>query len=126
MEQTTTTDIAIESSAAPPMKQEWEPTRVCETVEKAVNLTDAPNITWRGGPCRPYAIRFRFERYGGKGGPWRSYITIYAMRPGGIVGNWFSPSAVYMPPEWLTDLIAAATPADTASRDNKEQGKAQP
>jgi hypothetical protein len=90
----------------------WKPTShtVTEVVRKSVTLTDAPDITWKskGATCRPYSIRFEYLRR--DGGPWQRAVTIYAMRPESLVGNFFSPDDVYMPPQWLTDLIAAAEP----------------
>jgi hypothetical protein len=82
--------------------------RVTEVVETSVKIKDAPSITWNGGPCRPYTIMFRHTRY--DGGPWQSSVTIYALRPEAVVGNWFSPDQVYMPPQWLTDLIGQGGP----------------
>lgn len=92
----------------------WGPIRTKETVEKSVDLTDAPDITWqrktkRGpGYGRPYSIRFEFVRY--DSGPWISSVTIYAQRPESIVGDFFSPDKVINPPQWLTDLIEQAAP----------------
>jgi hypothetical protein len=94
--------------------QEWAPTTTYQRVETKVKLTDAPDITWRRkakygpGRGRPYSIRFEFTRR--DGGPWLSNITIYAQRPEGIIGDWFSPEKVYNPPQWLTDIIASASP----------------
>jgi hypothetical protein len=86
-----------------------------ETVETSVELADAPDITWRRkakyGPAsgKPYSIRFSFVRY--DGGAWQGAVTIYAQRQGIPIGDWFSPGDVIDPPQWLTDLIAEATPA---------------
>lgn len=92
------------------MTVEWKSRtrKVTEVVESSVELTDAPDITANGGPCRPYSIRARFTRF--NGGPWQPEITIYAMFPGHVVGGYFGPDKVYMPPQWLTDLIAEAAP----------------
>ena len=102
--------------STPGLVPTWEPTqhRTLETVETSVKLDGAPDITWERksrhapGRGRPYTIRFQFTRH--NGGPWQSSITIYAQRPDGIVGDWFSPEKVLNSPQWLTDLIAQATP----------------
>lgn len=88
---------------------------VTEKVEKSVKLADAPDITWaskanrlhrRSG--RPYSVRFYYMR--SNGGPWQSEITIYALRPESLVGDFFPPDKVIDPPQWLTDLIDSAHP----------------
>ena len=86
----------------------WDKRNEFNTVETLVTIKDAPNITWDGGPCRPYAIRFLHTRF--NGGPWQSVVTIYAMRPNAVIGSWFRPDEVYMPPQWLTDLIRQGGP----------------
>jgi hypothetical protein len=90
--------------------EQWGPTRhrITERVEKSVKLNDAPNITADGGPCTPVSITFLFLRE--DGGPWRSQITIYADTRGRLVRKFFGPDKVYVPPPWLTELIARATP----------------
>ncbi len=90
------------------MSVEWAPTRRKETVEKSVDLTGAPDIIALGGPLQPKAIRFIFTRHGG--GAWHAQVTIYAQRREALVCDFFSPDKVYRAPQWLTDLIASATP----------------
>jgi hypothetical protein len=90
--------------------EQWKPTKheITERVEKSVRLVGAPTITVDGGPCTPVSITFRFFRI--NGGRWQPQITIYADRPGYLVRKFFSPHAVYQPPQWLTDLIAREAP----------------
>lgn len=109
--------MTTETEAA--MTQEWTQRNTKESVETSVKLTNAPDITWRRVPKkgrphnvtgRPYNIRFSFTRY--DHGPWLPSITIYAQRPGMIVGDFFRPDQLVDVPQWLTDLIANATPAE--------------
>ncbi len=92
--------------------EQWKPTdrQVSERVEKRVDLVGAPVITADSALCTPVSIRFLFFRVNGT--PWRSQITIYADKPGGLVRKFFRPAAVHQPPAWLTDLIARATPEE--------------
>jgi len=92
--------------------EQWKPTdrQISERVEKSVDLVGAPTVTADGAPCTPVSIRFLFLRT--NGGPWRSQITIYADKPGSLVRKFFRPAAVHQPPQWLTDLIARATPEE--------------
>ncbi len=92
----------------------WEKNvrNVVETVDSTLALTGAPEITYKGRQVRPAATIFEFRRV--NGGPWQSRITIYADKPGSLVRAFFSPDDVYRAPQWLTDLIDAATPKDDA------------
>ncbi len=99
------------------MTQQWGPVthRKTEIVDRDVKLVDAPDITYlrrKTGSCvtgRPYSINFRFGRV--HDGPWTPTITIYALRPGSLVGDSFAPDKVADMPDWLADLITEATPA---------------
>jgi hypothetical protein len=99
------------------MTEQWQPTRhtITETIEKTVDLAGAPEIVANGGRCTPYAIRFVYQRRGSNGS-WQAQITIYARTPHSVVGQSFSPDKVYMPAQWLTDLIDQATPDEGVTR----------
>lgn len=95
-----------------------------ETIEKTVDLIDAPNIIWtpkkatkgqRGGSCKPEVIRFAYSRF--NNGPWHADIAIYAQEPGRLCRSVFPPSEVYLPPPWLTELIERAAPTTPAYPD---------
>ncbi len=90
----------------------WEKNahNVVETVDKTLALTGAPEITYKGRQVRPAAIIFEFRRV--NGGPWQSKVTIYADQQYSDIRAFFSPEKVYRAPQWLTDLIADATPKD--------------
>ncbi len=91
-----------------------------ESITRSVDLTGAPPITVtaakgskvHAGLYSPYAIRFEYTRHQ-SATPWRSEITIYALRHGDLVGSSFSPDRVADMPQWLTDLIEQAAPKET-------------
>lgn len=98
------------NQTAPDMTVDWEPVRSSETREMSVKLTDAPDITVGGRPCRPVKVKFLFVRR--NIGPWERQVTIYADVPGSVVRTFFSPDDVYRMPQWLADIIASATPTE--------------
>lgn len=89
----------------------WKPNRYSfsESVDKTVDLTGAPQITAKGGPCRPVTIIFHFVRFK-PGGEWTAQITIYASQQYRHDRIFFKPADVHQVPQWLTELIANATP----------------
>jgi hypothetical protein len=91
------------------MTQAWEPTRsrVTEVVDKKVKLTDAPEISIGRKTVTPASTTFKFTRI--DGGPWDADVLVYADLPGSLIRTYFRP-AEYALPQWLTDLIADATP----------------